>query len=281
MVKETTNAHKIKSNPINRVQADNKTQAKSKKEINSSYYQKNKAKLRSQRRDNYQQEKETEKAKRKERYAQKKTQEQLLTKQTQAKYYQAEAIKILMSFKEYTELNKEKMQLWKDFNWTFQDCQKSFSEGYVDIVMIMKWTQVADNLIRDYRETAKTEERQLSKNWNSLSEEEQSKLIRYWGYEKARIENGYLDEAERLEKQSHEYLKEIELAKFHEQRGKEKCPCYQCQESKRIQVKIKQELNSYDQAIRATDKEPCPECGKLKVLDEESEVCKSCKKKYE
>ena len=73
MVKETTNAHKIKSNPINRVQADNKTQAKSKKEINSSYYQKNKAKLRSQRRDNYQQEKETEKAKRKERYAQKKT----------------------------------------------------------------------------------------------------------------------------------------------------------------------------------------------------------------
>ena len=111
MVKETTNAHKIKSNPINRVQADNKTQAKSKKEINSSYYQKNKAKLRSQRRDNYQQEKETEKAKRKERYAQKKTQEQLLTKQTQAKYYQTEAIKILMSFKEYTELSKDKRKL--------------------------------------------------------------------------------------------------------------------------------------------------------------------------
>ena len=62
---------------------------------------------------------------------------------------------------------------------------------------------------------------------NSLSEEQQQRLIRYWGYEKARVENNFLTTTEKLERQSQAYLKELELAKFHEERGKDKCPCYQ------------------------------------------------------
>ena len=70
MVKSTIKPKVNQNNTINSVLADNKTSPKSKKEINNSYYQKNKAKLRSQRRDNYQQDKEIEKAKRKQRYQQ-------------------------------------------------------------------------------------------------------------------------------------------------------------------------------------------------------------------
>src|SRR5438874_12220385 len=104
MVKSTIKPKVNQNNTINSVLMDNKTKPKSKKEINNSYYQKNKARLSSQRRDNYQQDKETEKAKRKERYAKKKEQ----IKQIQAKYYGAEAIKILMTFGEYTELSPPK-----------------------------------------------------------------------------------------------------------------------------------------------------------------------------
>ena len=52
--------------------------------------------------DYYQRNKESEKAKRKERYA-----KQL----TSQKHYQANSIKVLLSLKEYTELNREKMKL--------------------------------------------------------------------------------------------------------------------------------------------------------------------------
>jgi len=45
-----------------------------------------------------------------------------------------------------------------------------------------------------------------------------------------------------LERKSQEYLKEIELAKFHEERGKIKCECYRCVESKRIQGEIKAQI---------------------------------------
>ncbi|CAG8772103.1 9876_t:CDS:2, partial [Ambispora leptoticha] len=71
-------------------------------------------------------------------------------------------------------------------------CQAAIKEGLGDIVAIMKLEQVADNLVR---------------------------------YEKARIENGYIEETEQLERQSQEYLKEIERAKFHEERGKINCEC--------------------------------------------------------
>ena len=141
----------------------------------------------------------------------------------------------------------------------------------------MKLAQVADNLINDYWTTARNEIKR-GKSWNSLNQDQKDRLIRYWGYEKARIENNYLDTAEQLEKQSQGYLKEIELAKFHEERGKIKCSCYQCQESKRIQSEIKAELFKESQV----EKEQCPECSRwVKELDEESGVCRKCLSKYE
>ncbi|CAJ0629806.1 15413_t:CDS:2, partial [Entrophospora sp. SA101] len=94
-----------------------------------------------------------------------------------------------------------------------------------------------------------------------------------------RIENGYIDEAERLEKQSQQYLKELELAKFHEERGKIKCDCYSCAEQKTRQKEAQEQiLSDYDTENKEKQKIECPECGKLRVLDEEAGVCKSCVK---
>jgi hypothetical protein len=80
-------------NSINNVSLEHK---KSKQQIDKDYYQKNK---------------EHKKQQRRERYAQQKEQMELSTKQQLGKYYGAEAFKILMSFKKYTELSKEKQQL--------------------------------------------------------------------------------------------------------------------------------------------------------------------------
>jgi hypothetical protein len=187
-----------------------------------------------------------------------------------------------MSFKEYTELNQQKHKLWLDFNWTLKDCQESFREGYADIVAVMKLEQVAHELVRDFWDTAKSEEKQKGKSWNSLTDEEQQRLIRYWGYEKARVENGYLEEKEKLEKQSQEYLKELELAKFHEERGKIKCSCYSCEEKKNIRKEIKAKI---DKGLREQEtnqeKGECNECGKIRVLDEENSLCKQCSESYD
>jgi hypothetical protein len=57
--------------------------------------------------DYYQRNKENKKVKRKERYAKQKEQGQLLAQ----KNYQANSIKVLLTLKEYTELNKEKRKL--------------------------------------------------------------------------------------------------------------------------------------------------------------------------
>ena len=105
----------------------------------------------------YQKNKEKKKQQRKERYQQQKQQAELFAKQQAAKYYRAEAIKILMSFKEYTELSKDKHKFWLDFNWTLQDCSQDIKEGLGNVVAIMKLREVTDNLIRDYWKTAKKE----------------------------------------------------------------------------------------------------------------------------
>ena len=259
MVNKPKKANKTLINTMNSILPDNKPQSKSRQQINQENYQRNQERLKAQQKLNYTKKKEKE-------------QEQL------NKYYQASNIKILMSFKNYTELSKEKRKLWTDFNWTMKDCQTSIKDSLADIVAIMKLVQVADNLIKDYWETAKSEERKLSKSWNSLDYDQQQRLIKYWGYEKARIENNFLTTAEQLEKQSQSYLKELELAKFHEERGKDKCECYRCAASKKIQGEIKAQLFKESEK----EKEQCPECKKwVKEVDEESGVCKSCKKKYE
>ena len=266
MVKAPKKTHVFQPDITNNVFEKNNPPSKSRQQINQENYQKNKAKI---------------KERQQERYQRQKDQAQLTTKQQSTKYYGAEAIKILMSFKEYTELNQQKHKFWLDFQRTLKEC----AEDIHGIVDIMRLRELADILIKDYRETAKQEIKK-GKSWNSLSEEQQQRLIRYWGYEEARIENNYLDEAEKLEKQSQEYLKEIELAKFHEERGKIKCECYACEEQKEIQKEIKakwkQELDNYERKSGTSDKEQCPECQKwVKELDEDSGVCKGCKEKYE
>src|SRR5687767_3961059 len=61
--------------------------------------------------ENYQKNKERKKQQRRERYQQQKAQAELSTREQQSKYYGVESIKILMSLKEYTELNSIKHKL--------------------------------------------------------------------------------------------------------------------------------------------------------------------------
>lgn len=70
--------------------------ARTKQEIDKEYYQQNK---------------ERKKEQQKKRYARKKKKEQAAMKKVRGKYYGAEAIRVLMPFKEYTELNKDKQKL--------------------------------------------------------------------------------------------------------------------------------------------------------------------------
>ena len=68
-----------------------------------------------------------------------------------------------------------------------------------------------------------------------------------------------------MKKQSQEYLKEIERAKFHEERGKEHCQCSYCEEQKKIRSEVIKErkkiIADYEKEQKA-DKEQCPECQK-------------------
>ena len=65
MVKRTKKPEKIKTNTINSVPADNKTTPKSRQQIYSENYQKNKEKKKRQQQERYQQNKEKKKPKRK------------------------------------------------------------------------------------------------------------------------------------------------------------------------------------------------------------------------
>jgi hypothetical protein len=73
-----------------------------------------------------------------------------------------------------------------------------------------------------------------------------------------RKENELINKLAEQERQGKDYEKELELAKFHEERGKIKCPCYQCQESKKIQGEIKEEITKKSES----EKVECPECGR-------------------
>ena len=101
MVKGSKKVSKTQTNTINSILSENKTSPKSKHRIDNEYYQKNK---------------EHKKQQRRQRYTNQKKQEELTTKQQSGKYYGAEAFKILMSLKEYTELNQQKRKLWLNFN---------------------------------------------------------------------------------------------------------------------------------------------------------------------
>jgi len=140
----------------------------------------------------------------------------------------------------------------------------------------MRLGELGEILIKDYRETTK-KELATGKYWPSLTPEQQEKLIRYWSYEKARIENNYLTTAEELERKSQQYLKEIELAKFHEERGKVKFPCYSCSESRRLQNEIKPEQKKKLAEKQAEETEnECGNCGEYKKVDTDSGLCRKC-----
>jgi len=181
-----------------------------------------------------------------------------------------------MSLKEYTELNQAKHKRWLDFRWMLQDLTH---HGINDIIEVMRLRELANNLITDYRTTARNEIRK-GKGWNTLTEEEKDRLIRYWANEKARIEKGYLDTAEEIEKEGKEFFNEIELAKFHEERGKIKCPCYSCEGAKEAKAKIAKEQKQLEKQEVEKERGNCLMCGKIRMLDEEG-VCKSCSAEYE
>ncbi|CAG8654363.1 4690_t:CDS:2, partial [Scutellospora calospora] len=99
--------------------------------------------------------------------------------------------------------------------------------------------------------------------------------------QKARIENNYLDTAEQLEKQSQEYLKDIELAKYHEERGKKGCECYSCEEQKKARAEVEAEREKIIADYEAeqeksgdyeteTIRGECGNCSEYKKVDSDS-----------
>ena len=161
-------------------------------------------------------------------YRQRKQTKNQAQAEAQNNYSQAQDYKILMSLKEYTELNKIKKQNWLNFIWTFKDLNEC---GFHDIVQIMKIREEADKLIKDYWETAKNEVKR-GKYWNDLSLSEQQKHIQYWGRQKANYENNLTAKLEAQAGRGQPFQKEIseflEINKFHEERGRKNCGCWSC-----------------------------------------------------
>jgi len=139
----------------------------------------------------------------------------------------------------------------------------------------MKLGEEADKLVRDYWVTAKSEVSK-GKNWNILTSEQQKRLTKYWGQEKARKEQELTNQLAEQAQRGKELEPEIEIAKFHEERRKIKCSCYDCEAKKEIKKQIKKEMFSEPEK-----KVKCSECGRwVKALDEENGICKKCVKSY-
>jgi hypothetical protein len=58
-----------------------------------------------------------------------------------------------------------------------------------------------------------------------------------------------------LERQADSYYKEIEMAKYHEERGKIKCDCWQCEEKAIIHKEAKKKINKELKAIEKENEE--------------------------
>lgn len=212
---------------------------------------------------------------RQEKYQLKKQQKQEWEHHQTSKYSQVENYQVLITFKEYTLLNKDKQQKWFVFSRTLKDLA---ANGVHNTSEIMRLGELGEILIKDYRATAK-KKLATGKYWPSLTPEQQEKLIRYWSYEKARIKNHLLTAAEQLERQSQKCQREIELAKFHEERGKIKCDCYSCSESRRLGSEIKEQLFKDDQQEKSLMVEgECANCGEYKKVEAETGLCKKCGK---
>jgi len=194
------------------------------------------------------------------------------------KYSQVENYKVLMSFKDYSILTPEKKRKWLDFDWTLKDLAEV---GVHNISEVMRLRELADILISDYWTTAKKEEWK-GKLWNSLDSKKQQQLIKFWAKEKVREEMAINEGLEEISKKGEAREKEIEIAKFHEERGKIKCECWQCRENKLVQEEVKAKIKKEEKEEKKADKQQCSDCGKwVKNLDEENGVCKSCLASYQ
>src|SRR5438128_8820154 len=119
---------------------ENQNKNEKKKIIDRIYYQKNAAKKKAERIKRYQE--------------QKKKQKKELAKKVN-RYSQVENYQVLITFKEYTLLNKNKQQKWFDFSRTLKDLAE---DGVHNTSELMRLGELGEILIRDYRETAKREE---------------------------------------------------------------------------------------------------------------------------
>lgn len=98
-------------------------------------------------RENYFKHSEERKERARLRYAKSKEQE----RERVNNYSRASDYQVLISLKEYTELNSAKHKKWLDFVWTFKDL--SDSEGHPkisNVIEIMRLRELAEILINDY-----------------------------------------------------------------------------------------------------------------------------------
>lgn len=151
------------------------------------------------------------------------------------KYYEADSVQVLITFAEYTKLSKGK-RLWSDFSATLHEIQ----QGVSSIIEIMKLRESANNLIRNYRDTAHGKIKEVE-HWNNLTDNQQQRLIEYWSRERVRKKNHLTAVLTQQTQDAKQHEKEIERAKYHEERGKENCHCYYCEEKRQIQEEIKAE----------------------------------------
>jgi len=207
-------------------------------------------------------------------YRQKKAEKEEQEKETLNSLYQARNVKILMSLKEYTELNLDKRKIWLDFVWTLQECQQGISA----IEEVMKLRETAENLIKDYRETAIKEARISGKNWTKLSQKQQDKLIKFWAQERVRKDQELTKQLTELETQGNTYQTELELAKFHEERGKVGCECWQCSQEKQLSQETERKLFSGQEEKIQLVKSECANCYEFKKVDSETGLCAKCAK---
>ena len=249
-----------------------KTSQKERTLYYSQYYQRNQARKKAQQRTNYQKKKWTKIA-----------QQSQVQQEAQQATYKAKSIKVLMSLKEYTELNRTKQKLWRNFASVLQDLAH---HGISDIVQIQQLELLAVQLRQDYYATAKNEERQLKNDWRNLTSEQQQRLIRYWARQRFRKERELNTRLTYQFEQAEQFEKEIELTKRHEELGKQYCQCEHCQTAKNLrtenQHKIKQEQIKSLEAIYSANSPnllACDNCGRMvksSQWDEETDACKKC-----
>ena len=256
---------------------------KTRKEINSNYYQTHKEKSSKRSSTYYQEHKEELKVQRKAKRWQK--QEQRIREELDRvnKYYGAEALRVLMSLKDYTENNRSGKERWLNFIWTFNDLQKY---GFHDIVQVMKLNEEGEKLIRNYWRTAK-EELKTKWEWNNLDYDRQKQLIKYWGRKKVQEEENLEQKLNQLAEKGNSYEKEIELAKFHEERGKKGCQCWHCEQNNQIRKEVENEwgkMEVEEERELASEKIECDNCGRkvsYRQWDDETDMCKKCSKEFE